>query len=230
MRGFGLLADKSASDTYIADYRAPSLYGEEGQFAGWAQGVGCGFRGFGSGGLGVLYDENGNDTYQAGEFSQGAGYFFGLGLLFDQSGNDTYRGRRYAQGTAAHQAVGLLVDAGGDDRYTTKSAASQGAAWDAAIGYLEDRAGDDIYRGKDLSQGAAAMNSWGILVDRMGRDLYWAQSGQAQGSSTTYWGGRNALNFGILIDLGDQIDSYNQTGRRNHSTQKMPGIGLFLDR
>jgi hypothetical protein len=230
MRGFGLLVDRSGSDAYLADYRAPSLYGEDGQFAGLAQGVGCGFRGFGSGGLGVLYDENGDDSYQAGEFSQGAGYFFALGLLFDKSGNDTYRGRRYVQGAAAHQAVGLLVDAEGNDRYRTKGAASLGSAWDAAIGYLEDRAGNDIYRGGDLSQGAAAMNGWGILVDRMGSDHYWAHTGQAIGSSTSYWGGRNAFNFGVLIDNGGQLDTYNQADRKNNSTQKTPGIGLFLDR
>lgn len=229
MRGFGLLADKGGSDLYIADHRTPSIYGEEGQFAGWAQGVGCGFRGFGSGGIGVLYDGSGNDRYQAGEFSQGVGYFFAMGLLFDDSGSDEYRGRRYAQGAAAHQAIGLLVDGEGNDHYRTKGAASLGSAWDAAIGYLEDRAGDDIYHGETLSQGAAAMNGWGILVDRSGHDRYRAKSGQAQGSSTAYWGGRNALNFGVLIDAGEHLDTYSQRNRQNYTTQKTPGIGLFLD-
>jgi len=230
MRGFGLLANKRGSDVYIADHRSPSIYGEEGQFAGWAQGVGCGFRGFGSGGLGVLYDEGGNDHYQAGEFSQGVGYFWGLGLLFDSSGNDRYRGRRYAQGTGVHQAIGLLFDGGGNDYYRTKGAASLGSAWDAAIGYLEDLRGDDIYHGENLSQGAAAMNGWGILVDRMGRDFYRAKSGQAQGSSTSYWGGRSAPNFGVLIDAGHGLDIYSQTRHQNNTAQKTPGIGLFLDR
>ena len=74
------------------------------------------------------------------------------------------------------------------------------------------------------------MNGWGILVDRMGCDHYWAHTGQAIGSSTSYWGGRNAFNFGVLIDNGGQLDTYNQADRKNNSTQKTPGIGLFLDR
>ncbi len=230
MRGLGLLADRDGADTYVADYRAPSTYGALGQYAGWAQGIGCGFRGYGSGGIGLLVDDAGDDRYQGGEFSQGIGYFFGLGLLADSGGNDRYRGRRYAQGAAAHQAIGLLIDTIGDDSYRTKGAASQGSAWDAAIGYLEDRSGRDLYRGGDLTQGAAAMNGLGILIDRSGNDRYSAQSGQGQGSSATYWGGRGATNLGVLMDLGANTDHFTVPNRKDRTSLKTPGIGLFLDR
>ncbi len=230
MRGMGLLADTKGDDFYLADFQAHSAYGLEGQFAGWAQGVGCGFRGQGSGGIGVLYDRSGNDRYQAGEFSQGLGYFFGLGMLFDEGGDDLYRGRRYAQGSAAHQAIGLLFDAAGDDTYRASTAAGQGASWDAAIGYLRDVKGNDIYRGATLAQGAAAMNGWALLIDEGGRDIYSAQSGQGLGGSTIYWGGRNAQNMGGLIDLGDQPDTYTRPMRRDGHTLRDPGFGIFLDR
>tara|TARA_B100000674_G_scaffold496363_1_gene526354 strand:- start:843 stop:3032 length:2190 start_codon:yes stop_codon:yes gene_type:complete len=228
MLGWGLLADQSGEDLYLADHHAPSTYGVEREFAGWAQGVGFGFRGQGSGGIGILYDREGNDRYQAGEFSQGLGYFFALGVLYDQAGDDVYRGRRYAQGASAHQAIGVLFDARGNDRYRAKTA-SQGAGWDASIGLLRDDEGDDEYRAGHLSQGAAAMNSWGLLVDRQGRDRYEALSGQGLGGSVKYWGGRRAQNVGGLVDIGDQPDRYNQVERSDGHTAYSLGIGLFLD-
>ena len=229
-RGWGLLYDRRGDDRYLVDHQFPSSYGTAGVFKGWAQGVGCGFRGFSSGGIGLLLDEAGDDDYQAGNFSQGTGYFFGMGLLIDERGDDAYRGSRYAQGAAAHQAVGVLQDRGGNDFYWARTAASQGAAWDAAVGIIEDRSGDDRYRGQDLSQGAAAMNGLGLLYDWSGNDRYYTRSGQGLGSSASYWGGRGALNLGMLIDVGGQPDSYNLAGKENHITSQSPGIGLFQDR
>ena len=39
--------------------------------------------------------EEGDDVYDAGNFSQGTGYYFGVGVLDDASGNDRYLGSRY---------------------------------------------------------------------------------------------------------------------------------------
>jgi len=229
-RGLGLLLDRRGSDRYLADQQAPSLYGTEGVYRGWAQGVGCGFRGFSSGGLGLLIDATGDDDYQAGEFSQGTGYFFGLGTLVDAAGDDEYRGSRYAQGSAAHQAIGVLLDEGGNDIYRAKNAASQGAAWDAAIGLLEDRKGADTYSGRELSQGAGAMNGLGLLLDWQGKDRYRALTGQGLAGSTAYWQGRGAGNLGLLIDVGGQTDKYNLADRVDDTLVKTPDVGLFLDR
>ena len=228
-RGFGLLWDQQGDDTYLADRKVASSYGTRGIYQGFSQGMGCGLRGFSSGGIGLLLDAAGNDSYQAGNFSQGTGYFFAMGLLVDQKGNDIYLGSRYAQGASAHQAVGILLDYMGDDLYQSRIAASQGGAWDAAIGILEDRRGDDRYVGQHLSQGAAAMNGFGLLFDHQGKDHYQTQAGQGLGSSTSYWGGRGALNLGILMD-GAGDDAYNRPDRKNHHTTQSPGIGLFLDR
>lgn len=228
--GFGLLHDRRGDDRYMADRAAPSSYGSAGIYQGWSQGVGCGFRRSASGGIGALVDGSGNDLYQAGNFSQGTGYFFGLGMLVDVNGDDRYRSSRYSQGSAAHQAAGCLLDISGDDEYSARQAANQGAAWDAAVGVLEDRAGDDDYQGGGLAQGAASMNGIGVLFDWAGSDRYQAANGQGRGGSVEYWGGRNALNLGILIDTGAESDSYSEKGRGDDAEQASSNVGLFIDR
>lgn len=227
-RGFGLLRDAQGDDQYRVDGKVPSAYGDEGLFEGWAQGVGCGVRGYAEGGIGLLLDQRGNDQYQGGNFAQGTGYFFGLGALVDRGGDDRYLGGRYAQGTAAHQAVGLLCDREGSDRYESRPALGQGSAWDAALGALFDLSGDDRYRGGELSQGAGAMNGLGLLYDRRGRDTYQALSGQGAGGSLEYWGGRDAPNLGLLLDGGGR-DSYNLPGRGDRTGFSEPGLGFFED-
>ena len=228
-RGFGILVDRRGDDRYVADRKVPSSYGTPGVFSGWSQGVGWGIRGFTSGGIGLLLDRSGNDSYQAGNFSQGTGYFFGLGLLVDDRGDDHYKGSRYTQGASAHQAVGVLLDGAGDDLYQGAVAANQAGAWDAAIAILEDRGGDDRYEGRGLSQGAAAMNGIGLLHDWAGRDRYSSSSGQGDGGSTKYWGGRGAKNVGILIDEGGGEDVYDIDGRDNNTELSGSRIGLFAD-
>jgi len=228
--GFGLLYDRQGDDRYLADRGAPSSYGAAGGFEGWSQGVGCGFRRSAPGGIGVLVDGAGDDFYQAGNFSQGTGYFFGMGMLVDRAGDDRYRSTRYSQGAAAHQAVGCLLDVNGDDDYFARQAANQGAAWDAAVGILEDRAGDDRYVGGGLAQGAASMNGVGILFDWAGEDYYAVTDGQGRAGSVEYWGGRDALNIGMLLDTGGQSDRYSEDGRGDNTKQASAKGGLFLDR
>jgi len=229
-RGFGLLWDQRGADRYLADRQVPSSYGTEDVYNGWSQGVGCGFRGNASGGIGLLVDGEGDDEYQAGNFSQGAGYFFGLGILSDQSGDDVYRGTRYTQGASAHQAIGVLVDGAGNDRYRGRIAANQGGAWDAGVAVLQDNGGNDQYEAAGLAQGAAAMNGFGILFDQSGADRYTAGTGQGHGGSTSYWGGRGARNLGILIDLGSAGDLYNLEGRGDGEESQATNVGLFMDR
>ena len=231
-RGFGMLYDGKGDDRYVVDRKVPSGYGTEGVYSGWSQGAASGFRGYSAGGLGLLVDGGGDDDYQAGNFSQGMGYFFGLGALVDLSGDDVYRGTRYTQGASAHQAVGLLVDAGGNDEYHGRIAANQGGAWDASVGILVDEGGDDrYYTPGGLAQGSAAMNGFGLLFDRGGKDRYQAGSAsQGDGGGTSYWGGRGALNLGILIDEGGEDDIYSRQNRGDGVEVRERTIGLFLDR
>lgn len=227
-RAVAAVVDVRGADRYITDRSRPSGYGTPGVYKGWAQGAGCGLRGFAAGGLGLLLDNAGNDEYRGGNFSQGVGYFFGLGGLVDRSGHDRYMATRYSQGTAAHQAVGVLIDESGDDTYEGRIAANQGASWDASIGLLIDHRGDDDYRGAGLAQGAAAMNGFAVLYDGGGDDAYTSSSGQADGGSTQYWGGRNAPNLALFIDREGR-DTYNLEGRADGARWRRSRVGLFHD-
>ena len=228
-RGFGLLRDDHGNDSYFADNSAPSSYGTPDVYDGWSQGVGCGIRGFSSGGLGVLVDGNGDDRYQAGNFSQGAGYFFSLGTLIDVEGNDHFNASRYAQGAAAHQAIGTLIDRSGNDYYRGRVAASQAGAWDMAVAILEDRSGNDKYEAEGFAQAAGAMTAVAILHDWDGDDRYDAISGQAHGDSRPYCGSQGEKNLAVLIDSGGGRDAYTIGGRKNSVKTVFGNIGLFSD-
>ncbi|HHN77801.1 MAG TPA: hypothetical protein ENK11_03875, partial [Phycisphaerales bacterium] len=134
-RGFGAIIDTGGNDLYRANGTVfGSAYGTPAVFLGMSQGFGYGIRGYAAGGVGALYDFAGNDQYEAGEFSQAGGYYWGLGILHDAGGNDLYFGNRYGQAFAAHQAAGILVDDAGDDTYWSKTAASQAGTWDQSVG------------------------------------------------------------------------------------------------
>ena len=83
-----------------------------------------------------------------------------------------------------------------------------------------------------MSQGTGSMNGLGTLIDKAGTDRYRALSGQGHGNNhpTGYWGGRNAGDIGILVDLGKSDDQYTISARSDSTAHKKPGVGLFLDR
>lgn len=211
-RGFGLLYDRAGNDLYLANYVLPSVYGTPSVYASFSQGFGFGIRHYDSGGIGVIVDENGDDRYDAGEFSQAGAYYWGLGILRDRRGHDRYQGNRYSQGFGVHQASGILVDERGNDNYSAMTAACQGAAWDVAIGLLLDQEGNDSYRGDGLCQGAAAMQAQAWLLDLQGRDHYVAAGPSVQGVS-----GRNGYHYdpeapvfswSLLLDTGSGNDFF----------------------
>ncbi len=242
-KGFGVINDNGGDDSYLANYGLPSVYGTENVFAAFSQGFGFGLRHFDSGGIGLIVDKQGNDHYDAGEFSQGGAYYWGLGLLHDADGNDVYQGNRYSQGFGVHQASGVLRDDAGDDHYLGMTAACQGAAWDVALGLLVDAAGNDHYSGDGLCQGAAAMQAQAWLIDLSGKDTYEANGKSIQGSS-----GRNSYHFNVekpvyswsvLVDGGAGED-YFSSGHAMHEVtsnsyfdELEPGdsraYGLFID-
>jgi len=83
-----------------------------------------------SGGLALLRDTSGNDSYSGAVFVQGIGYWFGIGVLADAGGNDRYDGLYCAQAAATHFALAALLEGGGDDTYQ--------ALHDRAIGWATD--------------------------------------------------------------------------------------------
>ena len=238
-RGFGFVFDEAGDDYYLADGPKQSIYGTEGVHCAFSQGMGFGYRKYTAGGIGILCDVAGDDKYQAGEFSQGGGYYHGLGILRDFSGNDNFDGNRYAQGFGVHQAFGVLIDDEGDDNYKAFTAANQGSAWDIAVGCLLDKGGNDSYVANGMAQGSAAQQAIAYLIDLDGEDSYTgAHPAQGESGSNTYhWEPMHAFSFSLLLDQGGDEDSYslNRLNNTIEITQPNPlpegsGIGLFIDR
>jgi hypothetical protein len=206
--GMGLLLDGSGDDHYASVGRKKCSYGEDGVFDAHSQGSSCGFRGKASGGVALLLDCAGDDVYEAGNFSQGCGYYFGWGALCDMgSGKDRYEGSRYAQAAAAHSALGSLWDDGGDDFYTVAVGAAQGLAWDLCATAFIDEGGDDRYDGgSGLSQGASAHNGFSLFYDASGHDTYRAHRKlPGQAGPNDYHGGQS-LSF--FIEAGGEKNVY----------------------
>jgi hypothetical protein len=176
-KGAGLLIDESGDDNYQLGGLEPDFRDPSKSTVSMGQGFGKGLRqdekkdGV-SGGIGVLIDRSGNDTYIADYFAQGASYYYGTGILDDLSGDDRYIAGRYAQGSGIHSSVGVLIDRGGNDYYYSSFGVAQGMGHDYGVGFLEDDSGDDYYFGGTLVQGSATAGSVGVLMDKEGKDRY----------------------------------------------------------
>jgi len=227
-KGVGALIDASGNDEYYAKGLYPTGYGDAGIFDAWSQGCGQGFRTLASGGLGLLIDNSGRDRMEAGNFSQGGGYYYGYGIVFAGGrGNDTYIGSRYNQGFAAHQALGVFLEEGGNDFYTTRQGVAQGLAWDECVTLFIDLKGNDTYQGGSFfSQGASAHNSFSFFLDRGGRDSYEYIAGQARAGGNNYHGGTS---FSLFIDEGGKRDLYTAPDNENRLLRHEPEHGFFMD-
>lgn len=201
--GHGVLYDRAGNDKYRADpgdpkqggvLRFPSPQLPHGGNASLSQGAAAGLRDDKGGqhrvgGVGLLRDRAGDDSYEAGVFAQGAGYWFAAGYLFDDAGNDQYDALWYAQGAAAHFALGLMRDGGGDDRYNLRLkpvSSSLGLGHDLAAGWHLDLGGNDQYRAPPLSLGQASSDGAGILYNLGGQDAY--QGANPSAGDGASWG------------------------------------------
>lgn len=220
-KGGGLLVDAGteddlyeANDTVI-DFPSPQTPEHN---ASLAQGAGFGRRAdyldghSMAGGIGVLVDGGGQNTFSGGLFCQGAGYWYGAGMLLTGTGDDTYRGVWYVQGAAAHFAVGVLYDEGGNDHYVATTNMAQGAGHDFAGGFLIDAAGDDRHEAPNLSLGAGNVNGFGFFWDKAGDDTYIVSPSTTLGRASIEASGQGTirerdLTIGIFLDTGGQ-DTY----------------------
>lgn len=180
--GAALLIDREGNDHYLArlDGAPSELY--LWQTVSRAQGAAFGRRadlGDGhslAGGVALLLDVRGNDTYTAGAWSQGCGYWWAMGMLEDWEGDDVYTNGKYSLGAGAHFAIGVQVDLMGNDAYNVGNGdvvnQYQGHARDGSIGVSIDGSGNDRYRFRTHCGGSADLNSIGWLWDRGGDDTY----------------------------------------------------------
>ncbi|MFA6572051.1 MAG: hypothetical protein WCT77_12535, partial [Bacteroidota bacterium] len=156
-RGYGLLADLSGNDKYFSRSEIITVKDTtKGKIIvqtpdnqtyniSLCQGASAGYKNLASGGFGILFDKDGNDSYVAETFAQGAGYYYGLGALLDLKGNDSYYARQRAQATGDYQGIGVLMDSEGNDEYSALGE-SQGFASNASFAMLIDEKGSDYYK------------------------------------------------------------------------------------
>jgi len=210
--GVGILFDREGNDKYRAEL----------------SGQGCGYFG-----IGLCIDGGGDDSlyiYGAGQGMGGIGG--GVGVLADYSGNDSYIGepspevfdlsdyhsekkingngvqgvgfgRRgdITDGHAWAGGVGAIIDLSGDDHYLSGNW-SLGTAYWFATGIAYDGEGDDIYESCYFTQGSGAHFCNGIMIDEGGNDRHelYETAGAALGFG---WDYTNAF----LINIGGD-DSY----------------------
>ena len=251
-KGCGLLLDLEGDDHYVArNDTVPFPSPQSPDYnAAMAQGFGFGKRADFTdgkslaGGVGVLADAQGDDTYDAGVFAQGAGYWYGVGMLTDKEGNDTYSGVWYVQGSGAHFAVGVLNDVEGNDEYSATKNMAQGAGHDFTVGYLLEESGDDVYNAPNLSLGGGNASGFGFFWDREGDDVYNVRAKTTLGLANI--GRRGGLRdrclcIGLFMDTGGGNDTYpRDKPARNNKVWFQPGlnteepldteVGVGLDR
>lgn len=243
--GAGALVDERGDDHLRLGFKHPSGYnGSDApdgdpnhpnfQYEAWGMGMGIGRRVWpipaweevapylAGGGVGVLYNGQGDDTYESSNFSLGSGYFFGAGAFADSYGNDTYRAARYGLGSGAHYAMGFFGEGRGNDTYTsTGPTYNCGCSWDRSLFWFFDFQGDDQYDlRRSAGPGRGDIGSWGLAVDVEGKDRY--QLNAIPGSTS-----RNGL--GAFFDLAgiDEYEGHSELG--NRVSLKSGEAGLFRD-
>ena len=233
-KGIGILIDIKGNDKYIANDTQidfPSAQTKE-HNTSMAQGVGFGRRadfldGHSlAGGIGILVDMEGDDSYSAGLFAQGCAYWYALGILWDEKGNDSYNGIWYVQGSGAHFGCGVLYDAGGNDHYLASMNMAIGAGHDFTLGVLIDESGDDIYDAPNLSLGSGNDNGIGIFWDKSGNDTYnvSAQTTLGRANITSRGTIRDyMLCLGLFLDTGGK-DNYSKSFARDDTLWVQMGL------
>lgn len=165
--GIGLLLDLEGDDVHEG---APGA-GAGAAGGSYLQGASRGTGSHRAGGLGLLVDWGGKDTYIAGDRSQGAARGAGLGALVDLAGDDVYRAGLEAQGAGLDSGAGLLVDGAGNDTYAV-GRSGLGGGVNLGMGMLVDLDGDDSYRSTGYAGGVTREHGAGWFLDLAGKDDY----------------------------------------------------------
>lgn len=229
-KGFGAIVDLEGSDYMFAGGKYPDFRDPENATQSFAQGFGLGLRPYKSsvgtsGGIGLVYDLNGNDVYISDYFGQGSSYWYAFGALVDENGDDLYVAGRYSQGAGIHKSIGVLIDKKGNDNYLTTFGVAQGCGHDYGIGVLVDNEGDDFYKGGVLAQGFGNDTGIGIFYDNSGNDRHFSKGDGPGVGKFSDLEGKGSI--GLYIDAKGE-DSYS-SGEKDHQIFDRLGWGLFLD-
>ncbi len=223
--GYGLLHDVGGDDTYRTggEYlHAPLLPND---YQSFSHGFGMGWRPRAGGGIGVLYDEDGNDFYDGEVFCEGSAYWYSLGILVDGGGNDSYNAAQYAQGAGIHLAVGVLWEQGGDDQYHSRNGVVGGTAHDLSVAMLVDESGDDSYMVSG-GYGISLTNSFALFIDKLGNDMYSTWEDHSFGS--VRWA-RGFAGCGIFMDLEGRDRYSRNTLAKDGGLWTYNGWGIGID-
>jgi hypothetical protein len=221
--GLGWLVDQKGRDIYRAGGFALNSPLFETAHYSFAQGFGMGHRedtGGRSGGIGLLTDLEGDDSYLGETYHQGASYWLSLGSLYDAKGNDSYNGYHYCQGSAMHNTGAYLFDLAGDDSYAVKVGAAHAIGHDYGTAFFLDRAGNDLYASQDSNPSIGTANGSALFLDAAGDDRYNGPPGAANPA-------RGTGSLGVFVDLGG-ADLY-RTGLADGLASVRPSWGVALD-
>lgn len=237
--GIGILADMNGNDSYSCGGVVPDQVPDRKKrhlgihYLSMCQGFAFGIKPQVSGGIGLLLDLDGDDSYKADIFAQGSAYWFGMGMLIDRRGNDRYDCFEHCQGEGVHLGAGILADWEGNDEYQGSEHA-QGVGIDRGVGILYDNGGNDLYKSDHDSQGVGLKPfGIGLLADVAGDDRYEAVA-TAQGFTPLAEDPRQGFPrdqwpVGILLDLGG-VDVFRQTHvgfpSRSGRIQNQQGIAV----
>ena len=224
VKGLGSIIDIYGNDDYIIKRNVVDLIRYDNHYESLSQGFGFGSRPFISGGIGILADNSGNDSYLSDIYGQGSAYWYALGGLIDKNGNDQYNSYQYAQGAGVHLAFGALLDFAGKDNYVSNGV-SQGCGHDYAFGGLFDFKGDDNYVCYDLSQGGGNANAISFFLDVNGDDGYIAKRKNTMGYSDFR---RNFGYIGLFMDLNGN-DFYGSPWGKNNDYWRHSTYGIGID-
>lgn len=244
--GFAALVDKSGDDHYYVGGYFLDSYEEHPGYDGWGQGLGAGIRQVACGGIGLLLEGEGDDTYEFDYFAHGGGYWMGVGLARDFAGNDKrpaatareyYGGprqqgswQRFSCGFGCHYALGYCFDDRGNDTYNGTIMGS-GMGWDLAAGFLVDFDGDDMFTAtQGLTQGVGAEGSIGVIMAYRGNNTYYGASQGYAGGNLTYHSPMDCgANFSFVVDHGGK-DVYGSYAQNNTMSQSGMPTGFIIDR
>jgi hypothetical protein len=199
-QGVGALVDSSGDDVYYADPGLASLGGDSiyanaqlpAANTSLTQGAGYGLRPDNpsgvqfAGGMGILRDLSGNDSYTTSVFGQATSFAMGIGILLEGGGDDTYEGLWYVQGSAAHTGLTYFNDAAGNDMYNPTfpiQSTSIGVGHDCSASVHYDEGGDDAYIGPGLGFGTGNDNGVGVMVVNGGTDTFTAAATNTLGAA-----------------------------------------------
>jgi hypothetical protein len=183
-----------------------------------------------SGGVALLRDATGNDTYEGGVFAQGTGYWMSVGVFADGEGRDRYDGAFYAQGAAAHFAAAAFLETAGDDDYgfgRDPIQSALGLGHDFSNALVLEGGGNDRYRAPRWSLGATTCRGSGVFIELSGNDEYTPLAGETLGAAGNTCSDAAWPSFGLFVDAGGE-DAYAARGNDDSIWALPPEDPVFI--